>query len=137
MDRYADHEQPSEMSNQEFNDIMMKDDAKNALHLWPRPNNLLSLLTVVYGNDVEKITTWLDDPNNEVDEYLTTWGLTPQITRLDMFRRAATRAGTTFAQLCIETRALALAGGVPQNAQSLDATGKEVSAKSVEEEGTR
>lgn len=137
MDRYADQEQPSEMSNQEFNDIMMKDNAKNALHFWPRPSNLLSLLTLVYGNDIEKITTWLDDPNTEVDEYLTTWGLRPQITRLDMFRRAATRTGTTFARLCAETRVLALSGGVPAQAQSFEAAGEKVVAKTTDTESSR
>lgn len=120
MERYADLPQPADMSNQEFNDIMMNVAVtKDIPTLWPRPNNLLSLLTLVYGNDVEKITSWLDDPNTEVDEYLTTWGLTQQITRLDMFRRATTRTGTTFAALCAETRELALTGGIPAQGQSL------------------
>ena len=137
MDRYADQEQPSEMSNQEFNDIMMKDGGKNALHFWPRPNNLLSLLTLVYGNDVEQITSWLDDPNTEVDEYLTAWGLTQQITRLDMFRRAATRTGMTFAALCAETRVLALSGGVPAQAQSFAAAWEEALEKPTDAECVR
>lgn len=133
MDRYADQEQPSEMSNQEFTNSMMSgDDPKDALFFWPRPNNLLSLLAMVYGNDVEKITTWLDDPNTEVDEYLTTWDLTPQITRLDMFRRAATRTGTTFARLCTETRALALSGGVPAQAQRFASAPEKVPAKTTD-----
>ena len=98
MERYAAQGQPTEMSNQEFADAMMSgDQPEDALYYWPRPNNLLTLLTLVYGNDTGKITGWLDDPTTEVDEHLTTWNLTPQITRLDMFRRAATRTGTTFA----------------------------------------
>lgn len=138
MDRYADQEQPSEMSNQEFTNLMMSgDDPKDALFFWPRPNNLLSLLTVVHGNDIEKITEWLDDPNTEVDEYLTTWGLTSQITRLDMFRRAATRTGTTFERLCAETRALALSGGVPAQAQSFAAAQEKTLAKTSDTERSR
>lgn len=137
MERYADLPQPAQMSNQEFGDITTRvDDPKDVLHLWPRPKNLLSLLTLVYGNDVEKITTWLDDPNTEVDEYLTTWGLTPQITRLDMFRRAATRTGTTFTALCAETRVLALTGGVPVQAQSFAAREKS-SQKTTDTECSR
>ncbi|MCJ0902432.1 hypothetical protein [Rhodococcus sp. ARC_M6] len=104
---------------------------------WPRPNNLLSVLAVVYGNDIEKIITWLDDPTTEVDEYLTTWGLTPQITRLDMFRRAAIRTGTTFELLCADTRALALTGGVPAQAQSFGAAREKVLAQTIDEECTR
>lgn len=138
MERYANLPQPAQMSNQEFGDSTTRvDDPKDILHLWPRPKNLLSLLTLVYGNDTGKITDWLDDPTTEVDEYLTTWNLSPQIARLDMFRRAAIRTGTTFELLCAETRALALAGGVPAQAQSFAAACESVLEQATDEECTR
>lgn len=133
MDHYVDQEQPSEMSNQEFNDVMMNvATAKDIPMLWPRPNNLLSLLTLVYGSDTSRIKRWLDEPTTEVDEYLTTGGLAAQITRLDIFRRAATRSGTTFAILCAETRVLVDEGTEPAPAQS-GATAEEKLAKTADE----
>ncbi|BAH36661.1 MULTISPECIES: hypothetical protein [Rhodococcus] len=106
------------MSEEEFNEAVTTFGAEYRSLLIPRPGNLLDVLTMAYGGDVEKITAWLDDPNTEVDEYLIHWTLTPVIARLDVYRRSASLVGKTFAELCAETRALAESGVIPPRVRS-------------------
>ncbi|PVX59752.1 hypothetical protein [Rhodococcus globerulus] len=123
--RYADEPQPKDMSEEEFNEAVTTFGAEYRSLLLPRPGNLLDVLTMVYGGDVEKITAWLDDPTTEVDEYLAHWTLTPVIARLGVYRQSAPLAGKTFAELCAETRALAESGGISPRARSFsDSFGK-------------
>lgn len=117
-ERYADTPHPEDMSEDEFNEAVTTFGAEYRSLLLPRPRNLLDLLTMVYGSDIEKITAWLDDPTTEVDEYLAHWRLTPVSARLDVYRRSAPLAGKTFAALCAETRALAESGAISPRVRS-------------------
>lgn len=128
-ERYANKPQPKDMSEEEFNEAVTTFGAEYRSLLLPRPGNLLDVLTMVYGGDVEKITAWLDVPTTEVDDYLAHWTLTPMITRLDVYRRAAPLAGTTFTEMCADTRVLAESGGILPRSQSFSAAFGKVFAK--------